>query len=106
MQEYGAPPDEIAQARAAMVDRLQAHEAQQTFAVHADNWLSVQAFVAVQTQWVYAGMNGQRCAMAYDCVLAWVDHFVPRRDRRQVFTDLQLMERAVLAADRELISQT
>ncbi len=106
MQDYGAPPDEIAQARAAMVARAEATEVQQTFAVHADNWPSVQAFVAVQTQWVYAGMNGQRCALDYGCVLSWIDHFVPRHDRRQVFTDLQLMERAVLAADRELISQS
>ena len=86
--------------------RLDAHKAHQTFGVHADNWLSVRTFLEVQTQWVYAGMNGQRCALAYDCVLAWVDRFVPRRDRRQVFSDLQLMERAVLDADRELVSDS
>lgn len=71
------------------------------FGVHADNLPVVQAFLAVSTQWQYAGMPGQRVGFCYAGVSAWLDRFIHRRKRRALMHDLQVMERAVLAADQE-----
>ena len=100
MQAWGAPADEIEQART-QIDNAAPPPVQDTFGVHADNLPTVLAFQAVSTQWQRAGMAGQRVGLCYAGVSAWLDLFVRRRDRRSVMQGLQVMERAVLAADQE-----
>lgn len=106
MRAYGASEDDIEAVRAAMAVGEAGDEQPQAFEVYADNWRSVQAFLAVGTQWERAGSRGRRVRLVYEAVWPWIDRFVPRRRRREVFTDLQLMELAVLQADREQVGET
>ncbi|WP_156362887.1 DUF1799 domain-containing protein [Xylophilus sp. Leaf220] len=58
---------------------------------------------ALRTQWTYAGMAGQRVGFDYARVIAWMQFAVPKKERLQLFADLQVMESAVLTADAELM---
>ena len=101
MQACGASDADIQALRARLGLHTTAPQEGQTFGVHADNLLVAQAFLEVSTQWQRAGMAGQRMGLCYAGVSAWLDLFVRRRDRRSVMQGLQVMERAVLAADQE-----
>ena len=101
MQAWGAPAEEVDRVRAQIASTAPAQQ-QESFGVYAENIPSVNAFVALRTQWQYAGMDGQRVGLNYAAATAWLTlHLRPRR-RRAVMTDLQTMESAVLIADREL----
>ena len=56
----------------------------------------VQAFLRCATQWVCAGMTGQRVGLNYAGVEAVLRLTVPARDRATVFAGLQTMEIAAL----------
>ncbi|MDB5884243.1 MAG: hypothetical protein JWR74_414 [Polaromonas sp.] len=101
MQAWGAPPEEIATARARMEQNASCPDVE-SFGVYAENLPAVDAFVSVRTQWQYAGMAGQRMGLNYAGVSAWLDRFVRPRRRRALMADLQLMESAVLKADQDL----
>lgn len=102
MEAYGASAAQIEAVRARIDAARPADQADHSsFGVHADNLPVVQAFLAVSTQWQYAGMAGQRMGLCYAGVNAWLDRFIHRRKRRALMHDLQVMERAVLAADQE-----
>lgn len=101
MQAWGAPQEEIDQVRANLEQQAAAAKAQD-FPVFEENWASVSAFLALLSQWRYAGDAHQRIGLDYGGVTAWLSlHCKPRR-RRALFSDLQTMECAVLQADREL----
>lgn len=102
MEAYGASAEQIEAVRARIEANRTAPSADQsTFAVYAENFPVVVAFQALSTQWQYAGMAGQRMGFCYAGVSAWIDRFIHRRKRRAFMSDLQVMERAVLAADQE-----
>lgn len=101
MQACGASDADIQALRARLGLHTTAPQEGHAFGVHADNLPVVQAFLAVRTQWQYAGMAGQRMGLCYAGVNAWLDRFIHRRKRRALMHDLQVMERAVLAADQE-----
>ena len=50
-------------------------------------------------------MAGVRTGMDWAGVESWIDRHIRRRLRRALSRDLQVMERAVLAADQELAAQ-
>lgn len=101
MQAWGAPPEEVDAVRAQLAASAPPADGD-AFGVHRDNWPSVSAFRALGTQWVYAGMDGQRVGMDYAGVCAWLAAHVPRpRRRRPLLRDIQAMEHAVLQADQE-----
>lgn len=105
MRAFGAPQTDIDAVRARIDAQRQAardDSSTDSFPVWRDNWPVIEAFLAVQTQWVYAGMAGVRTGFGYAGVGEWIDRFVPRRKRKTIFAGLQVMEHAVLAADREL----
>lgn len=56
----------------------------------------VQTFLFCATQWVYAGMAGQRTGLHYPGVDTVLRLTVPRADRQRVFHGLQIMEYAAL----------
>ena len=103
MQAFGAPQHEIdaLQVRIAAA----ALPADEDFRVHADNWQAVMAFCQLRPRWLYAGMAGVRTGMDWAGVESWIDRHIRRRLRRALSRDLQVMERAVLAADQELAAQ-
>ena len=102
MEAYGASADQIDAVRARIeASRTATATDHSAFAVYAENLPVVQAFLALSTQWQYAGMAGQRMGFCYAGVNAWIDRFIHRRKRRALMHDLQVMERAVLAADQE-----
>lgn len=102
MQAFGAPQEEIDQVRARIAERERAApSADECFPVYADNLPTVSAFLALRTQWVHAGMDGQRTGLNYAGVCAWIaQHTRPRR-RRPLMQGIQTMEHAVLVADYE-----
>ena len=101
MQAFGAPQADIDRVRA-QIEAAAAPQDGDTFGVHADNQRTVAAFVALRTQWQYAGMAGQRVGLLYAGVTAWLHEHIRRpRIRREVFTGLQIMEQAVLGYDAE-----
>ena len=69
--------------------------------VWPENWLAVEVFGALQTQWTLAP-SGALTGLRYESVPI-VCHAlrVPSRRRRRLFRNLQIMESAVLAALRE-----
>ena len=100
MQALGAPPEDIERVRQRIEAASQPADA--SFGVHADNRRAVAAFMALATQWQFAGMEGQRTGLHYASVLAWLEFRVSRpATRRALFADLQTMERAVLAYEAE-----
>lgn len=103
MQAYGAPQKEIDQVRARIAERASTAPGDgEAFPVYADNLQIVGAFLALRSQWVYAGVDGQRTGLNYAGVCAWIDKHVPRpRRRRPLMQGIQTMEHAVLVADYE-----
>lgn len=103
MQAWGAPPEEIDQVREQLAaSAARAPGGGEAFQVHADNWQTVGAFLALRTQWGYAGMEAQRIGLDYQAVCAWVEQHVARpRRRRPLLRGIQVMEHAVLQADHE-----
>ena len=102
MEAYGASAEQIDAVRARIdAARLADQADHSNFGVYAENLPVVQAFLALSTQWQYAGMAGQRMGFCYAGVIAWLELFVHRRKRRAVMHGLQVMERAVLVADQE-----
>lgn len=85
---------------------------QQPFAVHRDNWESVQAWIDVQTQWRYTSIAvssglghvnvAVRTGLDYAGMAAWLQINVGKRRRKPLMSDLMLMERAALEAFSEL----
>lgn len=102
MQAFGAPQEEIDQVRKRIAEGDRAAPSpDECFPVHADNLQTVSAFLALRTQWQYAGMDGQRTGLNYAGVCAWLaQHTRPRR-RRPLMQGIQTMEHAVLVADYE-----
>lgn len=99
MQAWGAPPEEIEAVRAQLAAATSAAAA---FEIYADNLQIVGAFVALRTQWLYAGLDCQRVGLNYAGVCAWLDQHIPRpRRRRPLLRGIQTMEHAVLQADHE-----
>lgn len=102
MEAWRAPPEDLEAVRARVAPARPDADA---FGVYADNWQSVNAFVALQTQWDRAAMDARRLGLKFDQALAWVETFIRRRHRRAVLVDLHTMELAVLQADNELREQ-
>ncbi len=103
MRAMGAPPQAIAQAQA--LAEVAPPEAR-PYCLWHDNARAFELFLAVRTQWVYAGgMAVQRIGLNYAGVLAHLQINVPRRYHRALMQDLQAMEAAVLIADAELRKQ-
>ena len=101
MQAYGAPQADIDRV-AAQLARAAQPQAGDRFAVHADNERTVAAFLALRTQWQYAGLAGQRTGLNYASVLSWLRERIRiPRQRRQVLAGIETMEKAVLAYDAE-----
>lgn len=101
MQALGAPQADIDLVRA-QIEAAAAPQDGDTFGVHADNQRTVAAFVALRTQWHYAGLEGRRMGLQYVGVTAWLNEHIRRpRTRRDVFAGLQIMEKAVLGYDAE-----
>lgn len=61
---------------------------------------AVELFCACDTQWVYSGMNGVRTGLDYAGVQA-AARMLGVREVRRVFEGVRIIERAVLAVDRE-----
>lgn len=77
-----------------MLDSID-HQDEVGFAVLADNWDALQAFLSVQTQW-RVGMNGVT-GLDYTAIhAAW--RMRRRRITPQLFDQLQAIEQAVLTA--------
>lgn len=100
MEAMGAPPEDVEAVRAQVLAEAPPEEPE-AFGVYADNLRAVSAFLAVSTQWVYAGMVGQRVGFNYSAVWDWLKAHIKPRRRRALFNDLQVMEKAVLLADQE-----
>ena len=108
MWEYGFSEDDLAPVREAIAKAEAAANARHTkviedFEVWADNWPTWEAFRRVETQWLYAGLHGQRTGLNYPGVEVALG--LPRVRRRRaaaLFEDITLIEHAVLAADYEL----
>lgn len=103
MRAFGAPAEDIEAVEAALQQQRDAAAAQeqQAFVVYHDNWLTVQTFLRCQTQWLRAGMAGQRSGLNYPGIEVVLQRTVKRKHQRDVFEGLQTMELAVLAYDSE-----
>jgi hypothetical protein len=89
----GAPDDVIEAARAPVLPVIV------DFMVWEENWRTVSLFLGLATQWrVHIGMAGAHYqGLDYVAVEAALRlEGVPRRDRPDLFHDLQAMERAAL----------
>ncbi len=104
-------PDEVIEAAE---QRLQAaKDATEVYGVWADNWDTWLLYLTVQTQWTYLPIQTanhielRRISLHYPGIES---HFrlarLPRADWPARWADLQLIERAVLAADAETTSPT
>lgn len=113
MQAMGAPAEDIERVAAAIeAQRAILEKPPESFGVWAENWGVVLAWLDVQTQWrlvsITSGLGGAQLVhvgLDYAGVAAWMDLFVPRRQRREIMTGLQLMERAALEAMNEIRQQ-
>jgi hypothetical protein len=77
------------------------------YVLFVDCWEAWQFFEAVQTQWVYAGMNGRRVRLDYAGVESGARLAgVPRSRWPELQADLRVIELAVLRADKELAEQS
>ena len=65
------------------------------FIVDEDNWETVMLFCQCATQWQYGAMGGV-IGLNYPGVKSVMDVMLPRKRHADVFTGLQLMERAAL----------
>lgn len=97
LEAFGAPAEMVVEQRKA------SEEEQDSFPVHEDNWITVQAFMALQTQWqrslvsdgerqwwVYVGINYGGFPTALKMVGA------TQKQTREIYLGLQLMEYAAL----------
>lgn len=100
MEAMCAPAEDVEAVRAQVLAEAPPEEPE-GFGVYADNLTTVSAFLALRTQWNYAGMAGQRTGFNYAGVSAWLQAHIKPRRRRALFSDLQVMEHAVLQADHE-----
>lgn len=97
MADWGAPASEMEMARALMQG---GHAADAPVDVWPDNWEHWLFFLRVQTQWVLAGMAGQRVALRWEGIepvaraMGW-----RRRQWRELVEALCVIEQAVLEAD-------
>lgn len=80
-----------------------ADEAAASFEVFQENWNTVQAFLALQTQWRAEIVQGAEQARAiytglrYEAFpVAMVLAGVPRRERQEVYSGLRVMEVAAI----------
>lgn len=113
MEAYGASAEQIEAVRARIDAARTAAEAEQSaFGVYAENLPVVAAFEALAPRWQYlvmdrglAGCSVHRAGFDWVAVEAWIDRHCRRRQRRALSRDLQVMERAVLAADREQLDK-
>lgn len=80
-----------------MIDSREKGE--QEFKVLKENWRSVQMFLKLSTQWVWAGM-GDRAGLNYQS-LEFLLKLYPTKKRRRIFEDIQIMELAALQACQE-----
>lgn len=106
MRALNAPAAAIAKAEALAEQHQAQADQEDDFELWPENWDTWVAFRAVDRQWRYRGMEGLRAGLdlpGVEVVLGW-----PRkrsRRQQQLFYHLQLMERAVLEAERELAEQ-
>ncbi len=96
----GASAEDIEAVEAQVRPEDDSHE---HFGLYAENVQTFERFHALRTQWRYAGMGAQRTGFDYAGIHAWMQFTVPKKERQQLFADLQLMESAVLDADSELM---
>lgn len=102
MQAYGAPRRPTSTAWPSRLRAPPNPRRATAFPVHADNERTVAAFLALRTQWQYAGLAGQRTGLNYASVLSWLRERIRiPRQRRQVLAGIETMEKAVLAYDAE-----
>jgi|GEM_PF-881285 len=107
MRAMGAPAGDIERVAQAIAEqRAAVEQLPEEFGVYRDNWPVVTAWRALETQWHYAGMDGTRMGLHYGCASAWLDMFVPQRQRRKVMVGLMVMERGALAAMNEIREQS
>lgn len=67
------------------------------FDVWPEHMPACDALVAMQTQWERAGMGGVVTGLKYPSLVAVMDlHGIPADQRREVFSDIRVMELAVL----------
>ena len=70
-----------------------------TLDVFPENWLAVQTFTTLSTQW-NVGVGGAT-GLNYLSVFAYIDRLeLPKDEARFLFDDIQVMERAALAEMR------
>lgn len=101
MRAFKAPAADIERAAEAMEQRKAQYRAQD-FGVYRDNWRTVKAWLALETQWQHAGMAGLRVGLNYAGMHAWLQIHERPRLHRQIASDLALMERAALQALGEI----
>lgn len=97
LEQAGEPPEviEAAKERAAAQE-----EERQDYAVMSANWTAVLLFVALQTQWDRAGIEGRRCGLRYDrieSVIKGRPDIAALDDYPILFPKLQIMELAALS---------
>lgn len=115
MRAMGAPAQDIERVAEAIEQQRAAIQVQpEEFGVYRENWATVQAWIALETQWIwlwppvsaFAGAGTPvRTGLNYAGVAAWLELFVPFRQRRSVMQGLMLMERAGMAALIEIRKQ-
>ncbi|WP_168389222.1 DUF1799 domain-containing protein [Xylophilus sp. Leaf220] len=96
----GASAEDIEAVEAQVQPEDDSHE---HFGLYAENVQTFERFHALRTQWRHAGIGAVRTGFDYAAIHAWMQFSVPKKERQQLFSDLQLMESAVLDADSELI---
>lgn len=102
MRAFGASAEDIEAAEAQIQPEDDSHE---HFGLYAENVQTFERFCALHTQWrqVGVGLQAFRIGLDYAGVCAWMQFAVPKKERLQLFADLQVMESAVLTADAELM---
>lgn len=100
MRAFGASAEDIEAAEAQIQPEDDSHE---HFGLYAENVQTFERFHALRTQWRHAGFGAARTGFDYAGVQAWMQFAVPKKERQQLFADLQVMESAVLTADAELM---
>ncbi|MBK0115704.1 MULTISPECIES: DUF1799 domain-containing protein [unclassified Delftia] len=107
MRAMGAPAEDIERVAQAIAEqRAAVEQPPEEFGIYRDNWPVVTAWRSLETQWHYAGVDGIPKGLNYACALAWLDMFVPQRQRRKVMVGLMVMERGALAAMNEIREQS
>jgi hypothetical protein len=71
-----------------------------------ENIPAVELYLAAETQWRHAGMNGVPTGLDYAGVRAVMDlQAIPRADRPGLFADLQTLEQAHLQVSHQRLAQ-